>query len=562
MTRRLKGMYSVHNELFRDSISRTFSATGTNEQSVLITQYAPRYTPGDLIQPLIELGERLLKVRAPHTCPLIDYHFDGTSFFCIYAGAPNLSPLIKYLRQGIPDTQRYIKWITALLKALQSLQRHGVYHGNVSLHSIHVDDHDQPVLLHTLVHDAIIRNALGKIEKLDCALFLAPEQLQGVPATIQSDIYAFGILSHLLFSNSWPFEFTTEIIRAQAYVSVPPRPFLSSVPDLGSDLGQVIGIALSKRPRDRFGSIDELSTRLIKSPPQTRTETEPPTPSVMEPPHTPDDSTQSGPDRMIRWIKQWSRRRTQIVITVGIGIMAIIVLNFVIASYVTGIPESTVPDLRGASQSEAMKRLESAHLRGKVAGVRVDYSVDAGTVLESRPPAGRAVKENRIVLLYIAKHNAEFVMPDIVGHSIEEAQSLLADSKSPITVTEEISSLSAPEGEILSQSPTPNALIGAKTPISVTISRGFPISVRGAESGTKCDLIIQLSVEPSWPAQTIKMVLKQPSGIQTIYSKTLAPGESLNLSHVVDMSGELTIYFNTRTAFHRTIKDIVASSDE
>ncbi len=562
MTKRLKGIYSVQKELFRDSISRTFAATGVNDTPVLITQYDPRFTQSPLIQPLIERCERLINVQIPQVSRLIDYHFDGTSFFSIYAVTGGITPLLQRLKQTAHvDISQLLRWCTEILKSLDQLQRHGVYHGNISLHSVHIDEANRVTLMHTLIHEAVITHTMNSVEKLDCALFLSPEQLQGTASGFQSDIYGFGILIYLLFSNSWPYEFTTEVARVQSFSTMPPRPFSPINAQLPPYLDQIIAIAIAKHPSERFRSIEELARRFSASPlPDKVLKPVDQDPAVADKNVAPTLAKKRG--RIREWIGRWSSRRTHVAIAIALGVVLLGIANHGLVSYVTAIPESTVPDVHGLPQAEAIKMLETAHLRGKIGGIRVDYTVDAGSVIETRPPSGRAVKEHRIVLLYIAKHNSEYLMPDLVGHSIEEAQSLLTESKSPITVTEEINSLSAPDGEILAQSPTPNTQVGAKTPILVTLSKGFPISVQGTQFGQKCTLVIQLSVAPTWPAQTVKITLKQHNGTQILYTKILAPGESANLTYPADMSGELFIYFNSRSAYHHTIKDVVTGSSE
>ncbi len=563
MTRRLKGIYSIQKELFRDSLSRTFSATGSSDIPVLVTQYDPRFTPSPLIQPLIELCERLIKIRVPQVNPLVDYHFDGTSFFCIYSGDRMITPLLNRLKQtGHVDSPQLLQWCTEILTGLNQLQRHGIYHGNISLHSIHIDETDCVTLLHTLIHETVICHSIASFTKLDCALFLSPEQLQGTPGGFQTDIYSFGILTYLLFSNTWPYEFTTEMDRVGSFSTMPPRPFTPINTQLPPYLDQIIAIAMAKHPSERFRSITELSSRFSATPISAKPAEIPVDDSAnlasqkTSPPPT---KNTEGPQS---WMRRWSRRHTVVTSAIAAVIVLLAIVNYGLVSYVTAIPEITVPDVHGLTQTEAIKMLETAHLRGKVGGVRVDYTVDAGAVLETRPPSGRSVKENRIVLLYIAKHNSEFAMPDLVGRSIDEVQALLTESKSPITVTEEVHSLSAPEGEILAQLPTPNTIVSAKTPISVTLSKGFPISVQGTPSGPKCTLVIQLSVAPTWPAQTVKITIKQSNGLQTLYTKVIAPGDSANLTYTVDMSGDLTIYFNSRTAYHHSIKDVVTNSNE
>src|SRR5207249_6765712 len=83
-------------------------------------------------------------------------------------------------------------------------------------------------------------------EVIGTAAYMAPEQLQGKPRRA-SDQYALGIVVYEWVCGDRPFHGTFTELYGQ-HLFVPPPPLREKVPELSSDVEDVVAVALSKEP--------------------------------------------------------------------------------------------------------------------------------------------------------------------------------------------------------------------------------------------------------------------------------------------------------------------------
>ncbi len=93
--------------------------------------------------------------------------------------------------------------------------------------------------------------------------YMAPEQIQGRPRP-QSDQYALAIVVYEWLTGTWPFRGTPIEIAMQQQMT-PPPPLRPQVPTLPVGVEQVVLTALSKNPKERFGTIQAFATALVQA---------------------------------------------------------------------------------------------------------------------------------------------------------------------------------------------------------------------------------------------------------------------------------------------------------
>jgi streptogramin lyase len=93
-------------------------------------------------------------------------------------------------------------------------------------------------------------------EAVGTIAYMAPEQIQG-KAFPASDQYSLGIIMYEWLTGTRPFDGTyTQVALQQLFE--PPAPLSTKVPKLGEALDQVVMIALSKDPSERFRCVSAL----------------------------------------------------------------------------------------------------------------------------------------------------------------------------------------------------------------------------------------------------------------------------------------------------------------
>jgi outer membrane protein OmpA-like peptidoglycan-associated protein len=137
-----------------------------------------------------------------------------------------------------------------LLSALDQAHQHGLAHGNLGIHSLHL----------TPTWGAVILDFPESVERLrDEALpFASPERFNGHRADERSDVYAVAALLYSLGTGEPPFGLSPHQARdGHLYQELPAHPSLP-IP-----LFHVLATAMSKRPEHRYPTAAGFSAALL-----------------------------------------------------------------------------------------------------------------------------------------------------------------------------------------------------------------------------------------------------------------------------------------------------------
>ncbi|MGO1385882.1 MAG: PASTA domain-containing protein, partial [Arachnia sp.] len=139
---------------------------------------------------------------------------------------------------------------------------------------------------------------------------------------------------------------------------------------------------------------------------------------------------------------------------------------------------TTTPELVQISQAAAMDRAEANDIEVDTTSTEYSEDVAAGLVISADPPEGTRVLKGEEVQLVISLGPERFDMPQLVGRSIDEARTALADVNLVIGELQESWSEEVPTGIVLNASEDPGTQLKRDTAIDVTVSKGpEPISI-------------------------------------------------------------------------------------
>lgn len=107
-------------------------------------------------------------------------------------------------------------------------------------------------------------HALGTLD------YMAPEQVQGRPATRQGDIYSFGIVAFEMLTGRLPFDAESPVARAFRRAQAPAPRVSDLVDGVPPNWERVIARCLEREPNARFADISEILPLLAKPAPRAK----------------------------------------------------------------------------------------------------------------------------------------------------------------------------------------------------------------------------------------------------------------------------------------------------
>ena len=249
---------------------------------------------------------------------------------------------------------------------------------------------------------------------------------------------------------------------------------------------------------------------------------------------------------------------------IGLGILSVLAgLYFLYIRYLTAIPEKTIPSVIGKSQYEAEALLSAHGLKSIVAGARAHAFLEQGTIIESKPPAGRLVKQNRLIRLFVSKGKGPILVPDLVGLGQNGVELELEKSGLAVEVIKEVFSIQYKKGVVIKQFPTPSTFSDPNDPIEIVLSKGYPIEYKIEKAASrffkKKDHLrvvnMTFFILDEGASQEVKLVFKHNDRVETLYLESHPPGDVITLNFELDLEGVLELYLNNEKISTKRIID-------
>jgi len=109
------------------------------------------------------------------------------------------------------------------------------------------------------------RDLTGTGQLLGTPAYLAPERLDGAPATPKSDLYSLGVVLYEALAGRCPFSGETPLATARAVAAGEYPPLAELRPDLDRDLVATVERAMATDPEHRFESAADMAAALTAS---------------------------------------------------------------------------------------------------------------------------------------------------------------------------------------------------------------------------------------------------------------------------------------------------------
>jgi eukaryotic-like serine/threonine-protein kinase len=223
-------------------------------------------------------------VNHPRVVTVFDVGVAGDVPYLVMECLPG-NTLADDIRDGPLPVARACEVLADVLAGLQAAHRCGVIHRDLKPANILFDDDGRAKLADFgIARTGTDQHLTATGIVVGTPAYLAPERVAGEPATVQSDLYAMGVIAYEALSGEKPFTGDDPIAVAYAVHRARPTPLRELRPEVPEAMAAVVARAMSPDPDDRFATADDLATALARAQEDPNVAATVPAPAVAPPP--------------------------------------------------------------------------------------------------------------------------------------------------------------------------------------------------------------------------------------------------------------------------------------
>ena len=390
--------------------------------------------------------------------------------------------LKRYIKENAPlSNEEAVRLMGQILLAMRLAHTRGIIHRDLKPQNVLLTPDGTAKVSDFGIAVAFAETSLTQTNSmLGSVHYLSPEQARGSKATVQSDIYAMGIIFYEMLTGHIPYDGDSAVTIALQHFQKPLPSIREENKNVPQALENVVIKATAKKLTDRYKSVAEMYVDLssclsyerrnekkliFEDQSKADTKTLPkvsPTPKTAPVPISEVRSEISSvdpnrplSDQQTMAPSKKPRRRLRARYKVLFVAIALVLAAFTFLLYMSPA-NKTVPDVSGKTIAEARAVIEGQDLQ--VGDEKEEYSdsVLEGYVIRTNPNAGAQKKENSKVDLVVSKGPSTFVMPDYTRKSREDAENDLKNNyklSSKLISIEEVETIYVEPGIVMEQSP-------------------------------------------------------------------------------------------------------------
>lgn len=432
----------------------------------------------------------------PHIVRITDIgEEDGQQYLAMeYVAGLDLK---RYIKEHYPlSNEEAVRIMGQILLAMRLAHTRGIVHRDLKPQNILLTPDGTAKVTDFGIAVAFAETSLTQTNSmLGSVHYLSPEQARGSKATVQSDIYAMGIIFYEMLTGHIPYDGDSAVTIALQHFQKPLPSVIDENPSVPQALENVVIKATAKKLTDRYKSVAEMYVDLSSSLSYNRrnepklvfddatkadTKTLPkvsqstltsiPKVQTQSPkPQTAKPSQQVSEDNYATKPVKKRKFRVRYMILLASLVLVAASLVWILSRTPATI---AIPDVTGQTVAEAKETLKKANFEIGEEKTEASEKVEEGRIIRTDPDAGTGRKEGTKINLVVSSGKQSFQLSNYIGRKSTDVIAELKQKKVPenlIKIEEEESSESE-AGTVLRQSPAAGTTYDLSKASTITLT--------------------------------------------------------------------------------------------
>ena len=432
----------------------------------------------------------------PHIVRITDIgEEDGQQYLAMeYVAGLDLK---RYIKEHYPlSNEEAVRIMGQILLAMRLAHTRGIVHRDLKPQNILLTPDGTAKVTDFGIAVAFAETSLTQTNSmLGSVHYLSPEQARGSKATVQSDIYAMGIIFYEMLTGHIPYDGDSAVTIALQHFQKPLPSVIDENPSVPQALENVVIKATAKKLTDRYKSVAEMYVDLSSSLSYNRrnepklvfddaTKADTKTlPKVSQSTLTsiPKVQTQSPKPQAAKPSQQVSEdnyatkpvKKRKFRVRYMILLASIVLVAASLIWILSRTPATiAIPDVAGQTVAEAKETLKKANFEIGEEKSEASEKVEEGRIIRTDPGAGTGRKEGTKINLVVSSGKQSFQLSNYIGRKSTDVIAELKQKKVPenlIKIEEEESSESE-AGTVLRQSPAAGTTYDLSKASTITLT--------------------------------------------------------------------------------------------
>ena len=451
----------------------------------------------------------------PHIVRITDIgEEDGQQYLAMeYVAGLDLK---RYIKEHHPlSNEEAVRIMGQILLAMRLAHTRGIVHRDLKPQNILLTPDGTAKVTDFGIAVAFAETSLTQTNSmLGSVHYLSPEQARGSKATVQSDIYAMGIIFYEMLTGHIPYDGDSAVTIALQHFQKPLPSVIAENPSVPQALENVVIKATAKKLTDRYKSVAEMYVDLSSSLSYNRrnepklvfddatkadtktlpkvsqstltsipkVQTQSPKPQAAKP------SQQVSEDNYVTKPVKKRKFRVRYMILLASIVLVAASLIWILSRTPATI---AIPDVAGQTVAEAKETLKKANFEIGEEKSEASEKVEEGRIIRTDPDAGTTRKEGSKINLVVSSGKQSFQLSNYIGRKSTDVIAELKQKKVPenlIKIEEEESSESE-AGTVLRQSPAAGTTydLSKASTITLTVAKKVTSVVMPSYTGSSLE---------------------------------------------------------------------------